>query len=86
MYSINIVASTRQVGESLEYAVWAPVMPSFQDPTIEWATGEKLAVAAVEFPTWRYDNPRDNIVVTAAGVLLDAERQRFLDRGWRVRP
>jgi hypothetical protein len=78
MFDAMFIATAR-AGDSFERPAWLPVLPSYQNPTVEWE-GNVEQVARVEFPEGA------PILITLVGDVLDADRARFLDHGWRVRP
>ena len=85
MFAVEIVALARAGTEQIGVTTWLPVLPSYHAPLVEWAPGESVAVARVEFPNWDPDRPTEGVRILAAGELDDTERQRRLDRGWTVR-
>jgi len=88
MFSVQIVANARAGTEQIGTDAWVPWLPSSTDPTVEWKPGERVTVDRVEFPKWLDQEMelRREVVMTTRGVLLDTERQRLLDLGWRILP
>jgi len=76
----TILVTAARAGDTLGLNLWLPVLPSYANPTVEWAPGEVGTVARVEFPEGQ------PIAITLAGSVDDADRAQFLDRGWRVLP
>lgn len=87
MYTAQVIALARAGTEEIGVAAWLTMLPSFQFPTVEWAPGEVLPVERVTFRTFAPDDPSlTDVEIVTRGVILDEDRQRLLDRGWRVRP
>jgi hypothetical protein len=82
---ISMLATHGAGRETIGTDAWIPVLPSYQEPTVEWAPGEKLPVARVNFPNWDPERPTEHIQIVAAGEVSDADRvMLLLSRGWRV--
>jgi hypothetical protein len=81
MFDTVLITATARAGEAMGLPYWAPMLPSTQQPTVEWEPGQRAPVAGVAFPL--FPAP---IEITLQGAVLDADRARYLEHGWRVRP
>jgi len=76
----TLLVTTARAGDTLGLNLWLPALPSYSNPTVEWAPGEIGTVARVDFPEG------EPIAITLVGTVDDADRALLLDRGWRVLP
>ena len=76
----TVLVKTARDGRTLGLTYWAPMLPSFQFPTVTWTDGVTESVARVDFPEGQ------PIAITCSGPVEDADVQPlYLDRGWVLR-